>query len=391
MSETRTRYIRLVDGEPTSLSFTEAGDVPGGVEVGMEFVTASGAFVPKAVAGLLVDGPAPGALLTGVPCVDVEHGLPCALGLVIDEPLKLAELPVAERSVEAFSQLLPLSDTELFQRYRIERLCNYPVSYLVVHVGHEAVLLLRQTLQFTFGGAGAFGLKFTTKVLIAALDRSDVIGIIELVVGEDSVIEYASIDTEDGGRRSNAGSPLLHDDAKDEMLSIEGQFCRYRLPVDELLEVFGNTDLELDPPGHAGQGNDPSDELSGERSLVVPNGRPSALDRESFQLFPFEHIGGAVPCCSYKGCGDARITFTNGIVCQMVQYELIDHPSIETDHENVIGCHIDRLDGLDKTLVSRKMQGDRTLHNISLVSMVYFNNAPIPSHLEKRGIIGGIL
>lgn len=198
MFQNNARYIRLVDRQPASLSCTETDDVPCGIEVGMEFESATAAFVIQPIAGFLIDCATSGAFLTGVPCIYVEHGLSDAFDLVINKLLKLTERPVAERLVESrFQPLLP-TNPELLQRYRIERLCRYPVRHLMVHIGHKAVLLPRQTPQFAPGGAGVFSLKFATKMLIAALDRSNAIGSIELVAGKHSVIDYPSIDAEDG-------------------------------------------------------------------------------------------------------------------------------------------------------------------------------------------------
>jgi hypothetical protein len=389
MDDTRTRYDWLVDGQPTSLSYTEAGDVPGGVEVGVQFEATDGTPVPEASTGLLVDGPAPGAFLAGVPCVDVDHGLPDALGLVINEPLKLAEGPVAECLVESLSQLLLLSDAELFQRYRIERLCHYPVGYLVVHVGHEAFLLLRHALEFALGGAGAFGLEFRTKVLVAALDRTNVIGIIELVVREDRMVEYASIDPEDGGRGPDAGRPLLHHDAKDELRSVEQQLGGHGLPTSVFFEVFGNVDWNFDPSVDAGQGNITPSKSGSEGSLIVTDGRPLLLGREPFQLFSLEHLRGGVPCGADEGGRDAWIPLPSRVVCQVVELQLVDHSCLESYHENVISGGVDGFDGFNKPLVSREMESDGALHEISLGSKVYLNIAPIPPTFEKVGFLGG--
>lgn len=391
MDDTRTRYVRLVDGEPVSLSFTEAGDVPGSIEVGVKFKSTGSTLVSESVAGLLINGPASGALLTGVPCVDVEHGLPDVLGLVINEPLKLAERPVAECSIELLSQFLPSSDAELFQRYRIIRLGHYPVGYPMVHIGHEAFLLLRQTLQFTFGGAGAFGLELSTKVQIAAFDRTDVIGIIEPVVREDGMVEYSGIDPDDRGRRPDARCSFLHHYAEHELGPVERQLGRYGLPADILPEVFRDAHVQLDPPGHAGQRDESFAKLGCEGPLIVSDGGPLPLDREPFQLLPLKHLGGIVPCGADEGGRDAWITLSGRIIGQVMQLELIDDPCMESDDKNFISGGIDRLYRINQTLVSADMQGDCTLHKSSLDNMVYLKIAPIPPTFEKVGFLGGVL
>lgn len=242
MSETRTRYIWLVDEEPTSLSYTETSDVSGGVEIGMEFKPTAHASVSQAPAGSLIDVPASGAFLAGVPCVDAYQGLSQSFGLVFDESLHLGERPIAKDSVKSGPQSLFLSDSKLFQCDRIERLVHNPIGDLVIHIGHEAFLLSAQTLQLSSSGTGAFGLEFSSQMPIPTLHISYMLGFEKFIVGEDSVIDYSCVHPKNGIWWTDAWSSLLDHDAEDETLSIEGQLCRYSFPVDILPEILGNDD-----------------------------------------------------------------------------------------------------------------------------------------------------
>ena len=199
----RARYDWLVDGQPTSLSFTEAGDVACGIEVSMEFEGAYLAFVDESVSVALTDIAASGAFLARISGIDIDDGLALPFGLVFDEPLELAEDPISE----------------LLQCYSIERLGQYPVSYLVVDIGHEA-------------------------------------------------------------------------------------------------------------------------------------------------FFPFQHFGSIVPGSCDDGSGDVGIFFSDGVVCEMVELELIDNPILEARLEDIISSEIGRLDGLDQSVIGFDMQSDCPLHAI---------------------------
>ena len=48
-----------------------------------------------------------------------------------------------------------------------------------------------------------------------------------------------------------------------------------------------------------------------------------------------------------------------------MQLELVDDPGLESYHKDLISGSVDDLYRLDKPLVSRKMQGDSTVHKLN--------------------------
>ncbi len=358
----RARYDWLVDGQPTSLSFTEAGDVACGIEVGVEFEGASLASVDEPGPVALADVTTSGTSLARISGVDIDDGLALSFGFVLDEPLELAEGPIPELPVEAPPESFVSSDPKLLQCHGVERLGQYPVSYLVIDIGHEAFFPARESLELPLGGAGAFGLKPPTDMLIFALDLSNVRGSVEFVVGENGMVEYACIDPDDGVGWPDGRRPLLDHDAEDEFVAIVGELGRNDLPIRVFLKVIRNFSWDIDSLVDTRKGHEPPSEFGRECPLVVSDGRPSPFERQSPEFNQFQHLGSIVPGGRDDGRGDVRIFFSDGVVCEMVELELIDNLILEPRLENVIGGEIGHLDGLDQAVIWLDMQSDRPLH-----------------------------
>ena len=358
----RARYDRLVDGQPTSLSFTEAGDVPCGIEVGVEFEGTSLASVDEPCPVALADVTTSGTSLARVSGVDIDDGLALSFGFVLDEPLELAEGPISELPVEAPPESLVSSDPELLQCHGVERLGQYPVSYLVVDIGHEAFFPAREPLELPLGGTGAFGLKSPTGMLVFSFDLSNVRRPVESVVGEDGMVDYACIDPEYGVRWSDGRRPLLDHDAEDESMAIVGELGGDGLPTIVPPEISRQLDRYLDPALDTRKGHEPPSEFGREGPLVVSDGRPSPFERQSPEFNQFQHLGSIVSGGCDDGRGDVRIFFSDGVVCEMVELELIDNLILEPRLEDIISSEIGHLDGLDQSVIGFDMQSNRPLH-----------------------------
>jgi len=374
----RTRYNRLVDGQPTSLSFTEAGDVTCGIEVCMEFEGTSLASVDEPCPVALADVTTSGTSLARISGVDIDDGLALSVGFVLDEPLELAEGPIPELPVEAPPESLVSSDPELLQCHGVERLGQYPVGYLVVDIGHEAFFPARESFELPLGGAGAFGLKSPTGMLVFSFDLSNVRRPVESVVGEDGMVDHACIDPEDGVRWPDGRRPLLDHDAEDEYMAIIGELGGDGLPTIVSPEISRQRDRYPDPALDTRKGHEPPSEFGRECPLVVSDGRPSTFERQSLEFHPFQHLGSVVP----GGCDDGRwnrgIFLSDGVVCEMVELELVDDLVLEPHLEDVIGGEVGHLDCLDQAVIRFDMQSDRPLHT---------ENTSVPSIYMR---IGGV-
>ncbi len=388
----RARYDRLVDGQPTSLSFTEAGDVPCGIEVGVEFEGASLASVDEPGSVALADITASGASLARVSGVDMDDGLALSFGFVLDEPLELAEGPISELPVEAPPESLVSSDPELLQCHGVERLGQYPVGYLVVDIGHEAFFPAREPLELPLGGAGAFGLKSPTGMLVFSFDLSNVTRTHELIIREDGMVDYACIDPEYGVRWSDGRRPLLDHDAEDEYMAIVGELGGDGIPTIVSPEIPRQLDRYPDPALDTRKGHEPPSELGRECPLVVSDGRPSPFERQSPKFHAFQHLGSVVPGGCDDGRGDRWVFFSDGVVCEMVEPELVDDLVLEPRLEDVIGGEVGHLDGPDQAVIWLDMQSDRPLHTENpSVSTIYMRIGGVRESLQSlRALKSGV-
>mgnify|MGYP005619908103 CR=1 FL=1 len=360
----RARYDWLVDGQPTCLSFTEAGDVACSIEVSMEFEGACLAFVDEPVSVALADIAASGAFLARISGIDVDDGLALPFGLVFDEPLKLAEGPISELPVEASPEPLLSTNSELLQCYSIERLGQYPVSYLVVDIDHEAFFPSRELLELSLGGAGAFGLKPPTEILVLPFDLSNVRRSVKIVIGEDGMVDYACIDTDDGIWWPDRRRSFLDHDAENEFTASIGELGRNDLPTQIFPEIIWDLNWDVDSLVSTCEGHESLSEFRRECPLIVSDGRPFSFGGQSLEFFPFQHFGSIVPGSCNDGRGDVRIFFSEGVVCEMVELELIDDPILEARLEDIIGSEIGHFDGLDQSVIGFDMQSDCPLHAI---------------------------
>jgi hypothetical protein len=89
MSE--TRYIRLVDGQPTQTRYTGLGNVTRSIEVSMKLKTTRPTPEIRTIAVPLVDVTTRRTLLRGIPGIDKDNLLTEIFGLVSDKLFQFIE------------------------------------------------------------------------------------------------------------------------------------------------------------------------------------------------------------------------------------------------------------------------------------------------------------
>jgi len=359
----RARYIWLIDEQPVNLSSTEIGDVTGSIEVGMEFETTFCAFEDRTFSVLTKDMVTSRTFLAGITGIYKDNGLSLGFTFVKDELLKLTEGPVPEVPIEPLPEFLILLDVQFLQCYRVERLGNYPLGNLVVVVSHEPSFPSRDFLQFSLGRTGAYGLKFPTEILILSFDLSNVIRTVEPVIAENGMVENSGIDSEDFLGVTNGGCPLFYDDTENEILPVKTEGGSNHLPIEVFPEISWDFYRDLDSAVNGGHRDETLFKIWFERPLVVTDARPLFLGRKCFELDTFQHLGCCIPSGSDNGRWYFRIFFSDWVIGEMMEFEFIIDSFIETDVENVIGCTIDGLNGVDKPVIGFETNGDRTLHS----------------------------
>lgn len=354
-----TRYDWLIDWEPAELRFTKFSDVPGRVQIGMEFEPALGTFVSKTLAALLVNRPALRATLARVSRINAIHGLGNALSLVNNELLELPERPATECSVETLAEFLGTLDVQLLHGDCIKGLGDYPVGNTMINIGHKTLFSPAQTPKMAFGRPSSFGLELPSEMLIPTLDTANTVGLEEFIIGEDSMIENTSIETEDRNRRPDGRGALLDAERDDDLLCTTAIPDRrsLNLPVQIFAEALRNNNIYVLPTLDRGQRDKTLPQFDRDGSGIVSDCGVGTFDRQDLTLVQFEHCRGHVTRGCDKGRGGGGILLAHRIIGQVMQSGLVDLLVGESNLECVISYTIDDLDSLNQINVGFYIQG----------------------------------
>jgi len=169
MSE--TRYIRLVDGQPTQTRYTGLGNVARSIEVSMKLKTTRPTPEIRTVPITLVDVTTCRTLLRGKPCVYEDNPLAEIFGFVFDKRFQLVERPVIQFPVE----IRPASflNPDFGQVFECEHgiwELNNMLRDTVIGISHKPSLSTRHLPEFPGSGSSAFGLEFGSEVCVFATD-----------------------------------------------------------------------------------------------------------------------------------------------------------------------------------------------------------------------------
>jgi hypothetical protein len=260
----------------------------------------------------------------------------------------------------------------------------------VVHISHEAFFSPRDPLEFSLCGASAFGLEFTTEMLVSSLNLSNVRGTVEFIVGENCMVDDARVDTKDCTGRAYTWGGLFDHNTQYKMGAVEGELCSDRSPIEILSEINWEFHIEFDAPLDAGERDETATELGSEGSLVVSYCRPTFLLGEAFEFNSLEHLGSAITSCTHKIRWNCWMLFTNWIVCEMVEFELVENLFIEARLENFISGEVDGFNCADQSFFPGYVEGDGPLHTTSLHKSIYIVDAPITPTVETVGFLGGL-
>jgi hypothetical protein len=183
--------------QPTQARYTRLSNIPGGVEVSMDFKTAFAAKESRTFAVPFVGMLTVRTLLRGVSGIYKKNMFSDSFGFISDKLFKLVERPTIKLAVELLSSSLLNSNLAqiLKSKYSIFRIHNL-LGYAMVHISPKPSFLTRQTLKLAFGGFGAFGLQFLAKIGITSTPVLRLLGVKEPVIRADSNIHYSSINSQ---------------------------------------------------------------------------------------------------------------------------------------------------------------------------------------------------
>jgi len=340
----KTCRIRVVDGHPAHTRYTCVGDVPGSVEISMEFKSTVPASEVRSLAVPLVDMPAPGAFLRGIPGVYEDHALACGFRLVPDELFKLIERPVAQFPVEFLAPpALHAYLAQVFEsKHRVPGV-NYLFRDAVVGISHKPSFPSAYLAHLALCGSGAFGLKFCPDVFVPIADVTNSPRVEEGIVGTDRDVFNPTVYPEDTPAFDPEDTPTF-----DRMRSL-----RFHLNVQEklLCPAIVRENGALDRPSiyvpsvAAGgdkfcansssgccNGSKPVEQAHPDDSLVVSNRRERLSFRKTSTLRRFQSVARAIARSLNKRRWEIRYRSPNdpvrgGVVPDLVAGMVVKPPT----------------------------------------------------------------
>lgn len=366
----RARYIRLVDEKPSSFSFTDAGDIICGVEVGMELEAALPTPILMSFPVSFIDIPTTRTFLAGVSWVDVDNMFAECFSLVLNKGLQLPERPVAKHFIESMSKSFLSFDTKRFKSDSVTGLIYNPFSNAVIRVSHKLFLSTRHLFKFTFGRASAFLLKFLPQMLVSTLNRSNMLTIVKEVIGEHCMVIDSSVHSEyilDGSGFWSIGFCY---NVELESAIVNGESRIAEIPIEVLPKIFRYNNRNFYSTINTRERCNRFLTIERECPDIEPNSGIKLFDWQSFEPFTFEHFRCIIPCTSNKGCWEIMF-FPDGIISEMVQSEFIVNPILISDFQNVVYSFIVDVDGIDKSFIRFDIDSNSPLHINSLVYKVY--------------------
>jgi len=192
----KTRYIRLVDRQPTQTGYTGVGNVASSIEVSMDLKTAFSASERRSITVPLIDMPTQGAFLRGVSGIDKYHRFTKIFRFIPNKPFKFVKRPIVQFSVKIFTSSFLYPDLrKVFKsKYCVIRINNL-LRDTVINVSHKPSLSSRHFTEFSFGRSSAFGLKFRSKVSELGTGVFHKFGIVKCVVRADSDVNDSPVNS----------------------------------------------------------------------------------------------------------------------------------------------------------------------------------------------------
>lgn len=324
MSE--TRYIRLVDRQPTQASYTGLSDVTRSIEVGMEFKPTGSAEEPGTVPIAFVDMAAVRTLLGSVPGIDKDHLIAKVFRLVPDKLFELVKRPVVQFPVELITTPFLHSDLgKIFESEYGKGFLDYLLRDAVVHIGNKPPFSSTHPLKFAASRSRAFCLKLRSEIGVLRPPVLHCAGIKERVIGTYRDVHDSPIDPEDvqivNGIRGSGFDLAMQ--VKPVIIPVQGQVRGFDFPSGILQIVFGNKESCPDPAGGCRKSDKALFEVDSDHPLVVPHCREFFTEWFHMAFVRFQGFAGAVPRTLEKSAGEIRNSLPDIKVSRMVAVDLV--------------------------------------------------------------------
>jgi hypothetical protein len=324
MSE--TRYIRLVDGQPTQTGYTGLGNITGSIEVSMKFKPTRSAPEPGTIPVAFVDVAAVRTLLGSVPGIDKDNLLAKVFRLVPDKLFKLVKRPAIQFPVELCAMPFLHPDLgKIFESEYSKGFLDYLLRDAVIHIGNKPPFSSAHPLKFAASRSRAFCLKLCSEPGVLRPPVLHRTGIKESVIGTYRDVHDSPVDPEDMQIAEGVwGSGFdLAMQVKPAIVPVQEKVRGLDFPSGILQIVFGNKERRPDPSGACRKSGKALFEIDPDNSLVVPHCREFFTEWFHMAFVCFQGFAGTVPRTLKKGAGKIRNGMPDIKISRMVAVDLV--------------------------------------------------------------------
>jgi len=358
-----------VDSLPIDTRYTRIGYVNSSIEIGVDVVPTFTTPEIVSSAVTLIGIPASGALLTGVPRINMYNLFTKCFGFISDKLLKLEETPIVEFSVElpSTSTILNSNAGEVFECKHIKWHIHDLFRDTMVNIRHKPFFFSTDLLKKTFSRLSAFTLEFSPKMFVFASNVLNLFTIKESIVRAHSNINDTPIDSKNPIARwfrrvcshgnmeiERIGSLIVHK-------------CRTSdVPVKILIVILGKIKSCFDSAADRCNTDKLLWKVYPDNSLVISNSSKWCAFRKSLKFNTLKCFTRNISDTLQESRRYFRVSFSDRVIRSMMDFYLTTRLILKSKSSDLIKCFVTNYDGLAKRLCifirDFKFEFDRSIH-----------------------------
>ena len=340
MSE--TRYIRLVDEQPTQTRYTGLGNVTRSIEVSMKSKTTRSTPEIRTRSVTFVDVSTCRTLLRGKPGIYEDNLLTETFGFVSDKLFQFIERPVVQFTVEIRpASFLNPDFGQVFECEHGIRELNDMLRDTVVGISHKPSFSTRHLPEFPDSGSSAFGLEFGSEVCVFATDVLHSRRIEKCVIGTYRNVDNTPVDSENRFVGDNVRSIRFKMTMQIKCIVVlaKGQCRRFDLPCQITPVVFRNAERGFDPTIGCRNRCISGVEVNPNHPGIVSHCRIIFTERFGLTFDCFKRFARTIPCTLHERGREIRNRLTNSPIGCVVAVNLADRPGFKTPGRTDVERH----------------------------------------------------
>jgi hypothetical protein len=330
MSE--TRYIWLVDKQPTHTRYTGLGNVTGSIKIRVKFKPTFPTKKRGTTTITFVNVPANRTLLRGVPCVNKDNLFAEGLGFVPDKPFEFKERPAIKFPVEFGTMpFLNAYFRQVFECKDCGTGLNNSLRDTVIDISHEPSFSTRYFTEFPFSRSSAFRLQLSSEIRVLCSRILHSPRIKEGIVGTDCDVNDTTIYSENFGiinRVRGFGFELTIEVERVGVLS-ERKVRRFYFPPQISSVIIWDMKKDFNTPIGCSKSSVTRIQIHPDNSGVVSHSRKFFTEWFKLTLNRFQRFTSTISRPLHKRRWEIRDSPTNITIGSMMATHLIKGTGVE--------------------------------------------------------------